>query len=94
MATATRTPSAVAPLDCKEATVTLLGPEFGQLALPMAPSDEVVDEIATSAVRDFLGSLDAQELEQLALAKLGGLEGVETVGEAVLSTLHELAGLQ
>lgn len=64
-----------------------------QLTLPYV-TDEVVDEIAVSAVRDFLASVDPQELEMRALSMLGGLVGEESLGSAVLATLRELAGVE
>ena len=65
--------------------------EMGQqLMLPLV-TDKIVDEIAVSAVNDFLASVDPEELEVRALAMLGGLEGEESVGSAMLKTLREMA---
>ena len=74
------------------------GPELGGLLLgepaPMVVTDQVVDDIATSAVRDFLNSVSPQELEVRALSLLGGLEGDNSVGAAMLQTLREMAGVE
>ena len=76
----------------------MIGPEMGLLQqlgrtnLQRLP-ESVVDEIATDAVQQFLASVDPIELEVRALSMLGGLEGEDSVGDAMLKVLHEMAGL-
>ena len=53
-------------------------------------AEQVVDDI----LRGFLSSIDPGELEVRALSLLGGLEGEESVGAAVIRTLREMAGLE
>lgn len=92
MATATHPASAVPAVDSEEAT--MISDQLAeQLTLPLL-TDQVVDDIATSAVRDFLLSVDPGELEARALSMLGGLQGEESVGSAMLRTLRELAGVE
>lgn len=90
MGQAVRTQSPVSPVDDEEVAVAMLGPEMGLLGL----NDKVVDEIAISAVRDFLDSIDPAELEVRATSLLGGLVGEESVGSAMLKTLREMAGVE
>lgn len=70
----------------------MIGPELGEVLTGPVLDAVVVDEIAISAVRDFLDSVDPAELEVRALERLGGLEGVDSVGVAMLNTLKEIAG--
>lgn len=91
MDTAPDAPSSFPALDLKEATV--IGElQAEQLTLPLV-TDQVVDQIATSAVSQFLDSVDPTELEVRAAGLLGGLQGEDTLGSAVLKVLREMAEL-